>query len=214
VSSSLGVAVVWCRSVLLDDHTSGNSSAPAMLRPGNADSRAAVLQRVQRPNPLRASGDPITRGWFVQRSVLTITGRSLATSAGSVFDPGVRGPRPPCRSRRRVGDGIQAVNRKSAHAEEARHELPQADAGRADGGSRFPRRVRAGAAEIDQVDSVIRQLDHLREEAGLTKAELARHIGRDPSSIRRLFTAQANPELMLVASIAENLGADVRIVPR
>ena len=68
--------------------------------------------------------------------------------------------------------------------------------------------------EIDQVDAVIRELDHLREDAGLTKADLARHIGRDPSSIRRLFTAKSNPELMLVASIAEKLGADVRIVPR
>ena len=68
--------------------------------------------------------------------------------------------------------------------------------------------------EIDQVDSVIRQLDQLREQAGLTKAELARHIGRDPSSIRRLFTAKANPELLLVASIAGDLGAEVRIVPR
>jgi ribosome-binding protein aMBF1 (putative translation factor) len=68
--------------------------------------------------------------------------------------------------------------------------------------------------EIDQVDSVVRQLDELREAAGLSKAELARRIGRDPSSIRRLFTAQANPELLLVASIAEDLGAEVRIVPR
>lgn len=68
--------------------------------------------------------------------------------------------------------------------------------------------------EIEQVDSVIRQLDELREEAGLTKAELARHIGRDPSSIRRLFTAKSNPELLLVASIAEDLGADIRVVPR
>lgn len=68
--------------------------------------------------------------------------------------------------------------------------------------------------EIDQVDSVIRQLDELREEAGLTKAELARRIGRDPSSIRRLFTAKANPELLLVASIAEDLGAEVRVIPR
>ena len=68
--------------------------------------------------------------------------------------------------------------------------------------------------EIDQVDSVIRQLDELREGAGLTKAELARHIGRDPSSIRRLFTAKSNPELLLVASIAEDLGAEIRIVPR
>jgi len=68
--------------------------------------------------------------------------------------------------------------------------------------------------EVDQVDSVVRQLDKLRETAGLSKAELARRIGRDPSSIRRLFTAQANPELLLVASIAEDLGAEVRIVPR
>lgn len=68
--------------------------------------------------------------------------------------------------------------------------------------------------EIDQVDSVIRQLDALREAAGLSKAELARHIGRDPSSIRRLFTAESNPELLLVASIAEDLGAEVRVVPR
>lgn len=68
--------------------------------------------------------------------------------------------------------------------------------------------------EIDQVDSVIRQLDGLREAAGLSKAELARHIGRDPSSIRRLFTAKSNPELLLVASIAEDLGAEVRVVRR
>jgi DNA-binding XRE family transcriptional regulator len=68
--------------------------------------------------------------------------------------------------------------------------------------------------EIDQVDAVIRQLDELRESAGLTKAELARRIGRDPSSIRRLFTTKGNPELLLVASIAEDLGSEIRIVPR
>ncbi len=60
---------------------------------------------------------------------------------------------------------------------------------------------------------MIRQLDELREAAGLSKAELARRIGRDPSSIRRLFTAHANPELRLVVSIAEDLGAEVRVVP-
>lgn len=68
--------------------------------------------------------------------------------------------------------------------------------------------------EIDQVDSVIRQLDELREASGLSKAALARNIGRDPSSIRRLFTAESNPELLLVASIAEDLGAEVKVVPR
>ncbi len=67
--------------------------------------------------------------------------------------------------------------------------------------------------EIGQVDSVIRELDQLREQAGLSKAELARHIGRDPSSIRRLFTAKSNPELLLVASIAQDLDAELRVVP-
>lgn len=78
----------------------------------------------------------------------------------------------------------------------------------------FREEYKRARREIDQVDSVIRQLDELREKAGLTKADLARHIGRDPSSIRRLFTAKANPELLLVASIAEDLGAEVRVVPR
>lgn len=68
--------------------------------------------------------------------------------------------------------------------------------------------------EIDQVDSVIRQLDELREASGLSKAELARNIGRDPSSIRRLFTAASNPELLLVASIADDLGAELKVVSR
>lgn len=68
--------------------------------------------------------------------------------------------------------------------------------------------------EIAQVDAVIRELDALREAAGLSKAELARHIGRDASSIRRLFTAASNPELRLIASIADDLGADIRVIPR
>jgi ribosome-binding protein aMBF1 (putative translation factor) len=69
-------------------------------------------------------------------------------------------------------------------------------------------------AEIAQVDAVIRQLDELRISAGLSKAELARHIERDPSSIRRLFSAQTNPELRLVASIAVDLGVELKLVPK
>jgi len=42
--------------------------------------------------------------------------------------------------------------------------------------------------------------------------ELARRIGRNPSSIRRLFTAQrTRPELRLIVSIADELGARVEI---
>lgn len=68
--------------------------------------------------------------------------------------------------------------------------------------------------EIAQTDQVIRTLDALRVEMGVSKAELARRINRNPSSIRRLFTAQqARPELALVAAIADALGAEVRVVP-
>lgn len=73
--------------------------------------------------------------------------------------------------------------------------------------------VRA-SAEIALVDSVIRQLDALREAEGISKAELARQISRNESSIRRLFSSAQNPELLLVASIAVELGADIKLVPR
>jgi ribosome-binding protein aMBF1 (putative translation factor) len=66
--------------------------------------------------------------------------------------------------------------------------------------------------EIAQIDSVVRQLDELRERAGMSKAELARAIGKEPSSIRRFFTADVNPELKTVAAVADALGAEVRVV--
>ncbi len=67
--------------------------------------------------------------------------------------------------------------------------------------------------QIAQIDAVVRQLDELREGAGISKAELARAIGKDPSSIRRFFTAEVNPELKTVAAIADVLGARVQVVP-
>ena len=69
-------------------------------------------------------------------------------------------------------------------------------------------------AEIAQVDVIMRTLDLLREEAGFSKADLARQIGKDPASVRRLFSAQVNPELKTIAALAQALGAEVQIVPR
>jgi DNA-binding XRE family transcriptional regulator len=66
--------------------------------------------------------------------------------------------------------------------------------------------------EIAQIDTVVRQLDELREKAGMSKAELARAIGKQPSTIRRFFTADVNPELKTVAAIADALGARVEVV--
>lgn len=70
------------------------------------------------------------------------------------------------------------------------------------------------AGAIAQTDHVIRTLDELRVEMGVSKAELARRIDRNASSIRRLFTAhQARPEFPLIAEIAEALGLRIAIVP-
>lgn len=55
------------------------------------------------------------------------------------------------------------------------------------------------------------ELDRLRIDAGCSKAELARRIGKNPAVIRRLFTAKVNPELRTVAAIAA-LNAELCIV--
>jgi DNA-binding XRE family transcriptional regulator len=78
----------------------------------------------------------------------------------------------------------------------------------------FRREYELARAEIAQVDAVMRQLDHLREEAGFSKAELARRIGKDPAALRRLFSSEVNPELRTIAAMAAALGAEIRIVPK
>lgn len=68
--------------------------------------------------------------------------------------------------------------------------------------------------EVKAVDAIVNELDLLRTDYGLTKAELAREIGKNPASVRRLLTAPANPELRTVVAMADALDADVLIVPR
>jgi DNA-binding phage protein len=71
------------------------------------------------------------------------------------------------------------------------------------------------AREIAQTDAVIRALDALRTDLGMSKAELARRVGRNASGVRRLFTAgHARPELPLIVAMADALGAEIRVVPR
>jgi DNA-binding phage protein len=68
--------------------------------------------------------------------------------------------------------------------------------------------------EIDVIDAIVNALDGLRAEHGMSKAQLAREIGKNPASIRRLLTAPANPELRTVVAIADALDADIMVVPR
>jgi DNA-binding phage protein len=71
------------------------------------------------------------------------------------------------------------------------------------------------ARQIAQIDTVIQALDALRIDLGMSKAELARRVGRNASSVRRLFSSSgARPELSLIVSLADALDAEVRIVPR
>ena len=71
------------------------------------------------------------------------------------------------------------------------------------------------ARELAQTDAVIRDLDSLRVDLGISKAELARRVNRNASSVRRLFTAsQVRPEFPLMAALADALGAELRVVPR
>jgi ribosome-binding protein aMBF1 (putative translation factor) len=71
------------------------------------------------------------------------------------------------------------------------------------------------ARELAQTDAVIRELDALRVDLGISKAELARRVNRNASSVRRLFTAsQVRPEFPLIAALADALGAELRVVPR
>lgn len=71
------------------------------------------------------------------------------------------------------------------------------------------------ARELAQTDAVIRELDALRVDLGMSKAELAGRVNRNASSVRRLFTAsQARPELPLIAALADALGAELWVVPR
>lgn len=67
--------------------------------------------------------------------------------------------------------------------------------------------------EVTQIDHIINSLDDIRENLGLSKAELARRIGKDPASVRRLFTAATNAELKTVAAIAAAMDARIEIVP-
>ena len=56
------------------------------------------------------------------------------------------------------------------------------------------------------------EYDAARVRLGMSKADLAREIGKNPQVVRRLFSAETrNPELKTVAAIASALGGRVRV---
>jgi DNA-binding XRE family transcriptional regulator len=78
----------------------------------------------------------------------------------------------------------------------------------------FRRQFLLESERIATVDRIVNQLDDVRRELGVSKADLARAIGRTPESIRRLLTAKSvNPQLSLVAELASVLGYRVTLEP-
>ncbi|MEU2798715.1 helix-turn-helix domain-containing protein [Streptomyces sp. NPDC007117] len=70
------------------------------------------------------------------------------------------------------------------------------------------------ALRIATIDRLVNDLDAAREEAGLTKSELARVVGIEPSTVRRLFSSHSvNPTLATVTEIATALGLQVVLTP-
>ena len=66
---------------------------------------------------------------------------------------------------------------------------------------------------IAQIDAVMQMLDDLRQEAGKSKAQLAREIDKNPASVRRLFSSEVNPELKTIVAMAEALDAELVVKP-
>ena len=78
----------------------------------------------------------------------------------------------------------------------------------------FAREYLLESVRIATVDAVINALDDARVAAGLSKAALARAIGMEPATIRRLFSASGvNPTLGTVAEVAAVLGLRISVEP-
>jgi transcriptional regulator with XRE-family HTH domain len=68
------------------------------------------------------------------------------------------------------------------------------------------------SVRIATIDSIINSLNDARIGAGLSKAALARAIGVEPATVRRLFTAsEMNPTLGTLAQVATALGLRITI---
>ena len=67
---------------------------------------------------------------------------------------------------------------------------------------------------IAATDDIVNAFDEARERAGITKADLARAIGIEPASIRRLFsTGSPNPTIGTLTDIATALGLRITVEP-
>lgn len=68
--------------------------------------------------------------------------------------------------------------------------------------------------KVSTVDRIVNELDAKRADMGLSKAELAKAVTRDPAAIRRLLSdAAGNPTLETVSGVAAAVGLRLALVP-
>jgi len=78
----------------------------------------------------------------------------------------------------------------------------------------FLREYVTESIRVATIDAVINALDEARVSAGLSKADLARAIGTEPATVRRLFSSHnANPTLGTLAEVAAVLGLRISVEP-
>lgn len=78
----------------------------------------------------------------------------------------------------------------------------------------FLREYVVESMRIATIDEVVNAIDAAREAAGLSKAELARAIQKEPATIRRLLSSDnSNPTLGTLAEVAAALGLRITVEP-
>jgi transcriptional regulator with XRE-family HTH domain len=78
----------------------------------------------------------------------------------------------------------------------------------------FLREYVVESMRIATIDQVVNAIDDAREAAGLSKAELARAIQKEPATIRRLLSSDnSNPTLGTLAEVAAALGLRITVEP-
>lgn len=78
----------------------------------------------------------------------------------------------------------------------------------------FLREYVVESMRIATIDQVVNAIDAARVAAGLSKAELARAIQKEPATIRRLLSSDnSNPTLGTLAEVAAALGLRITVEP-
>ncbi len=77
----------------------------------------------------------------------------------------------------------------------------------------FESQFRAELSAIRIVDQLVNELDGVRQDAGLSKQDLAMRLQMNPAQVRRLFTKTGqNPTLKTFILVAQSMGLELALV--